>query len=47
MGQWADLIIKGLIICTVYCVIIYLFVMSDKEKVHNIEKRYLNEKEYQ
>lgn len=38
-GQWADLIIKGLIICTVYCVIIYLFVMSDKEKRYITLKR--------
>ena len=38
-GRWVDLIIMGLIICTVYCVIIYLFVMSDKEKRYITLKR--------
>ena len=31
-GQWIDLIIKGVIVCTVYCGVIYLFVLTDKEK---------------
>lgn len=31
-GHWVDLIIKGFIICAVYCGTIYLFAMSDKEK---------------